>query len=149
MVEDKFWKSFCTEAGLEELIPVQLCRRQEAPEAFETMETYVASKTLDEWNEWLADKDICVAPVLSKAQAIRNIVDSGTGMMAYRDFPITGRVLQTNIPHRISSLPTTLDDVTAPPELGQDNLEILLRLGYTREDATRFAENGAINAVIE
>jgi len=149
MVEDKFWKSFCTEAGLEELIPVQLCRRQEAPEAFEAMEKYVASKTLDEWNEWLADKDICVAPVLSKAEAIRDIVDSGTGMMAYRDFPITGRVLQTNIPHRISSLPTTLDDVTPPPELGQDNLEILLRLGYTREDATRFAENGAINAVIE
>ena len=148
-VEDKFWKSFCTEAGLEDLIPVQLCRRQEAEWAFEKMEKYVASKTLQEWNEWLADKDICVAPVLSKAEAIRDIVASGTGMMSYHDFPITGRVLQTNIPHRISSLPATLDDVTPPPELGGNNLEILLRLGYTRDDVTRFANSGAINAVIE
>jgi crotonobetainyl-CoA:carnitine CoA-transferase CaiB-like acyl-CoA transferase len=149
MVEDKFWRAFCTEAGMEDLIPVQLCRRQEAPEAFEKMERYVASRTLAEWNEWLKDKDICVAPVASKAEAIEDIVRSGTGMMEYCDFPMTGRVLQTNIPHRISNLPVSLDDVTPPPALGQHNLEILLRLGYSRSDVTALAADGAINAVIE
>ena len=149
MVEEKFWRTFCTDAGLEELIPVQLCRRQEAPEAFEKMERFVASKTLDEWNQWLEGKDICVAPVVSKAEAIKNIVESGTGMMKYCEFPITGQVLQTNIPHKISSLPASLDDVRPPPALGQNNLEILMRLGYTKEDAEKLAADGAINAVVE
>jgi crotonobetainyl-CoA:carnitine CoA-transferase CaiB-like acyl-CoA transferase len=149
MVEDKFWRTFCADAGLEELIPVQLCRRQEAPWAFEKMEAFVASKTLDEWNRWLEGKDICVAPVLSKAEAIRDIVASGTGMMKYCDFPITGRVIQTNIPHHISNLPASLDEVSPPPVLGQNNLEVLLGLGYTKADAHRLAADGAINAVIE
>jgi crotonobetainyl-CoA:carnitine CoA-transferase CaiB-like acyl-CoA transferase len=149
MVEEKFWRAFCSEAGLEELIPVQMCRRHEAPEAFDKMERYVASKTLQEWNEWLEGRDICVAPVASKADAIKSIVDSANGMMAYRDFPVTGRVLQTNVPHHISSLPVSLDDVTPPPELGRHNLEVLQRLGYTRDDVVSLAEAGAINGVTE
>ena len=148
-VEEKFWTAFCAAAGVEELIPVQLCRRHEAPEAFEKMERLVGSKTLAEWTDWLADKDICVAPVASKAEAIKGIVESGAGMMAYCDFPLTGRVLQTNIPHRVSSLPVSLEYATAPPILGQHNLEILQRLGYSRDDAVRMAESGAINGVIE
>ncbi|MDR0625669.1 MAG: CoA transferase [Bifidobacteriaceae bacterium] len=148
-LEEKFWTTFCTEAGVEDLIPVKLCRRHEAPEAFDKMERLVASKTLSEWNEWLADKDICVAPVATKAEAIKRIVDSNAGMMAYRDFPITGRVLQTNIPHRISALPVSLADASPPPPLGQHNLEILERLGYRHRDAVRMAETGAINAVLQ
>jgi crotonobetainyl-CoA:carnitine CoA-transferase CaiB-like acyl-CoA transferase len=148
-LEEKFWTAFCQAVGAADLRPVKLKRRHEAPWAFEKMERIVASKTLAEWREWLADKDICVAPVLSKAEAIAEIVDSGTGMMAYCDFPETGRVLQTNIPHRISSLPASLTAVAPPPALGQHNLELLLGLGYTREQVDRMAEDGAINAVVE
>ena len=148
-VEEKFWREFCVEAGLDDLIPVGLKRRHEVPWAFEKMERYVAGKTLAEWQEWLEGRDICIAPVSTKAEAIRDIVASGTGMMAYHDFPITGRVLQTNIPHRISTMPVSLDDVTPPPVLGQNNLEILIRLGYDKDDVVRLAQAGGINGVIE
>jgi len=148
LVEAKFWKVFCTEVGAEDLIPVQLCRRQEAGWAFEKMERLVASRTLAEWMDWLDGRDdICVEPVLEKGEAIRGILETRPEMMRYCDFPATGRVIQTNIPHRITGLEVSLDDVTPPPALGENTEEILQRLGHSPEQVASMKQRGAVRGL--
>ena len=149
MVEEKFWKEFCRLTDAPELVPVQMCRRHEAPEAFARMEGIMASKTLKEWEEWLGDKDLCMAPVLNKDQAVSNILKQENGLIEYHTFPGTGKVLQTNIPHKMSNLPLSLDEALPPPVLGEHTLDQLTELGYTGEQAKELAEKGVIRLSIK
>ena len=149
MVEEKFWKEFCRLTRAPELVPVQMCRRHEAPEAFSRMEGIMASRSLEEWKEWLSDKDLCMAPVLSKGEAIAGILQQEHGLIEYHTFPGTGKVLQTNIPHKMSNLPLSLKDILPPPALGEHSKELLLRLGYTGEQAESLAQEGVIKVSIK
>ena len=58
-------------------------------------------------------------------------------------------MLQTNIPHKMSNLPLSLKDALPPPALGEHSRELLLRLGYTGEQAKRMAEEGVIKVSIK
>jgi len=143
MLEPKFWEDFLTSRDLMELLPYKLCRRYEAPEAFEKLETHFKSKTLEEWKQWLSTKDICAMQVLSKAEAIDYILSSGTGLIQYLDFPLTGKTIQTRIPHSISTLPVSMKDITPAPELGEHNVPVLQSVGYTPEEISEMELTGA------
>ena len=54
-------------------------------------------------------------------------------MLAFVDFPDVGRVLQTNIPHGVSSLPTNIKNFKEASRLGQDTEEVLYELGVSKE----------------
>ncbi len=142
MLEEKFWEDFLASQNLLELLPYKLCRRHEAPEAFETLEARFRSKTLEEWVQWLKTKDICAMQVLSKAEAIDYIIRSGTGLLRYVDFPLTGKTIQTRIPHSINSIPAPTDRVKPAPLLGQDNMPVLQSIGYTPEEIREMERAG-------
>ena len=144
MLEEKFWVSFLTALGREDLRPYKRCRRQEAPEAFAEMERIFKIRTTAEWKQFLADKDICAMPSLTKEEAIHEIVSSGTGLIQYLDFPRTGKTLQTRIPVQVSTLPNTLDDATQCPALGEHNAEIMRSVGYTDEEIDRMIGDGVL-----
>ncbi|MDR3439336.1 CaiB/BaiF CoA-transferase family protein [Telmatospirillum sp.] len=144
MVEGKFWKVFCTETGNEDLIPKQMLRRHEAPKEFERIETLIASKTMSEWKKWLAGKDICVVPVMSIGEAVKDIVAMNTGIMEYVDFPGVGKVLQTNVPYKFSDLSHDLQSATPPPVLGEHTEEILTRLGYRDDEIATLVKDGVV-----
>ena len=144
MVEMKFWKEFCEKIGAPDLIEAHLHRRWEVPEAFEKMEKIVASKTYAEWQEWLSDKDLCVAKVNTKEEAVREITKSNPESLRYVDFPSVGTVLQTGLPHHISSLPTSLSDAVEPSALGADTAEELKKVGCSDADIARLKESGSI-----
>lgn len=143
MLEPKFWKDFLASVGLEEFLPHKLCRRQEAPEAFAKLEELFKSKTLEEWKQWLSTKDICAMPLLDKGEAIDYIVSSGSGLIEYCDFPLTGKTLQTRIPHAISSLPVSLKNAAPAPRLGEHNVSVLQSIGYSMEEIEAMAAMGA------
>ena len=144
MLEEKFWRTFLKDYGLEDLAPFKRCRRQEAPEAFEQMERTFRAHTTDEWSDYLKEKDICSMVVLSKKEAIDSILASDTGLMKYVDFDKTGKTLQTRIPLYVSSLPVSLDNVTECPGLGENNAEILTEAGYTGQKIAALADQGII-----
>lgn len=133
MLEEKFWKSFLTDLGREELLPFKRCRRQEAPEAFAELEKEFASRTTQEWRNWLKGKDICATVVNTKKEAVAYILESGTGLMQKKDFFRTGVTLQTRIPLSVSSLPVSLDDAKQCPALGENSAEVLIESGYTEK----------------
>ncbi|MBF7082503.1 CoA transferase [Desulfallas sp. Bu1-1] len=147
MVETKFWQEFCEKTGMEELIPKQFLRRHEDQEAWEKMCDLVASKTQEEWLEWLKDKDICVTPVKNMGDAIKDILAANSGIMDYVDFPVVGKILQTGLPLKLSGIPTSLQSVSPPPELGQHTGEILERIGFKRDDIEAFAKLGIVGGV--
>lgn len=147
MVEDKFWKIFCENTGMEDLIPKQFLRRHEDPEAWERMDELVANKTQAEWMEWLKDKDICITPVKNMGDAIKDIVASNTGIMEYVEYPVVGKILQTRLPYRLSEIPLSLQSAAHPPALGQDTREILEQLGFRIKEIDLLVEKGTVGVV--
>ena len=146
--EEKFWNTWIDMTGFEEMRPYMKARLEEHPEFFKKMEEFMKSKTLDEWKEWIGDKDICATYVNTKTEGIQYILDSNTGLMEYCDFPLTVKTPPTRIPHDISSLPKIpLQEASAPPTLGQNNLEILKSVGYTEEEIEGMAAAGACGPV--
>lgn len=144
MIELKFWKGFCEAVGEPDLIEAHLHRRWERPEAFAKVEEIVKSKTLAEWEDWLADKDFCIEPVVSKSEGIGKAVLGEPDMIRYVDFPQAGHVLQTGIPHHVSSIPFDLSKVTECSKLGADTEKCLEEVGATKEEITQMAADGAI-----
>lgn len=138
LVEDKFWKEFCELTNHPEIID------HTVENAYETVKEIARSKTTEEWDEWLADKNLCIATVVNKTDAINQILDLEPETMAYVDFPATGKTLQTNIPHNISGMRPSIKDFKAPPMLGENTREILKKIGYTDETINNLAEKGSI-----
>lgn len=144
LLEQKFWVPFVHEVGIPELEAHCLKRKWQAPWAFEVMENLVKGKTLAEWEEWLSDKEYSISSVPSKKEAIERMLADGSEMLSYVDFPDVGRVLQTNIPHRISTLSTKIKEFREASRLGQDTEEILLELGASSQEIQQLFERGAV-----
>lgn len=148
MLEPKFWEDFLASVGLPELLPHKLCRRGEAPEAFAKLEALFRSKTLEEWKQWLSTKNVCAMPLLDKREAIDSIVSGGSGLIEYCDFPLTGKTLQTRIPHAISTLPVSLKNAAPAPRLGEHNVSVLRSVGYSMEEIEAMAAAGACGPLL-
>lgn len=147
--EDKFWNNFIELTGMEELRPHMFAREEDQPELFEKVRALFKSKTTEECRAWIGDRDICATFVNDKTQAIDYILKSDTGLMEYCDFPMTGKTLQTKIPHDITSLPVIpLQQAAPPPELGEHNKELLTRLGYSMDEIKGMAERGDCGPIV-
>lgn len=145
MIEPKFWIPFVEEMGLPELADSCRKRRWQDEKAFTKVEALVASKTVDEWREWLAEHPAySIMPIATKDEAIPRIVASKPNLLSYVDFPDAGHVLQTNIPHAISSLPTNIANFHEAARLGQDTERVLQELGVDDARIQRMADRGAI-----
>lgn len=84
--EMKFVENLLNALGRPDLIDV--CRRPWGPEqepvkAF-LRETF-ATRTRDEWDDWLADKDVCYAPVLDLHEAWQRLAERNNGMVLKGD----------------------------------------------------------------
>lgn len=146
MVEDKFWKEFCTKNGIEEFIPKQFLRQHEDEEGWARFTAFVASRTQAEWLDWLKDKDICITPVKSVQEAVADMIGKNP-LVAYNDYPGVGRVLQTGLPIRISGLEADLSAATPPPPLGADNVSLLESLGYSKDAVAALINSGVVGKV--
>ncbi len=145
MIENKFWDPFCEEMGLDaETRQNGRTNVHRDETAHSRVAQVIAGKTLAEWEKWIGDRDVCMSPVRSKEEAIVSIVGSGSGMMMYREYPRCGSVLQTDIPHRVTTLPTDLAGARPPRELGEDTCELLRRIGYDDETIGEMAREGAV-----
>lgn len=137
LIEEKFWKEFCEGVGRPDLV-------SQPDDAYEEVKAIVASKTLAEWEAWLADSEVCIAPVVDKDEAIAQLLAREPHMMAYRDFPRAGRVLQTNIPHAIEGMRPAIETFSEAPALGENTAAVLAELGYTPEEIAAMEESGAV-----
>lgn len=145
--EPKFWEAFLEDVGRSDLAPFNKDYVDVNPEASEAVAEIVASKTFDEWREWLKDKKHSMALCKTKTESISESVKGNPQMQAFVDYPRFGRVLQTNVPHSIGGFRPDLKDATEPPLLGEQTRKVLLELGMDAEEVEQLVEDGSVKAI--
>ena len=149
IVEQKFWKLFCEGQGLEDLLPHMYAKKGANPAVYKRLEDHFKSKTLEEWKQEFDGQDICFSYVMDKPEAIAYITENSPDLMGYCDFPLTGKTLQTRIPHSVSSIPIkTLGEAAPPPVLGGDNLKVLMGAGYSKEEIEAMVAAGDCGPIL-
>ena len=98
-------------------------------------------KTQQEWLALIDDRDFCVTPVCSLAEALNSELTSESGMIGLRDEDI-GEIKYLQPAIKLSATPGAID--RRAPRLGEHREEILKSLGYTAEEITRLKENHVI-----
>jgi alpha-methylacyl-CoA racemase len=133
-VEFKFWQNFCLASGREDLVAQQFG----GPDIKQQIADIFASKTQDEWVEFLKDVDCCCEAVLPLDQAAesplakaRNMVEKGVD-----GTPFLAPPLKLSGSERGPDSPA--------PQLGAHNKEVLSALGLSDADMDALAQKGVI-----
>lgn len=142
--EHKFWNEFCTELGREDLLDTLKDTPEQNPQAYQAVVEIAASKTFDEWSEWIDAHDYAMAPCLNKTEAIQLARETSPHMLDYVDFPRFGTALQTNTPHVIGSMRSHLQEAREPDTLGESTKKVLTELGCSEEQIAALQEKQAI-----
>ncbi|MFH1484872.1 MAG: CaiB/BaiF CoA-transferase family protein [Chloroflexota bacterium] len=148
--EPWFWERLCRLLGREELIPYYLYVRpypeeggEKQKEVLSALREVFLAKTRDEWFEVLSEADALVSPVYTFDEVFSDPQVLHRKMLLEFDNPPLGKVKQVGISLKLSDTPGEVKSLA--PLRGQHTEEILLSLGYSKDDIGRLRESGAIN----
>jgi alpha-methylacyl-CoA racemase len=108
------------------------------PDLINKLEGLFKTKTQNEWNELLENTDVCYAPVLSIDEARNH-----PHMKSRNSFISIDDVIQPSPAPRFSK--TNSESPKKAPKVGENNEEILLQIGYTKDEINSFKERNIIN----
>lgn len=140
-IEPWFFQNLCKALGREDLIMLQWMEdKHEEIRTFFT-ETFL-TKTRDEWFEIMKQSDTCVTPVLSLDEVIADPHMQERNMIMEIDHPKVGKVKQVGILPKLSETPGEFRRFA--PASGEHTEEILLEIGYSKEDCEQLRSSGAL-----
>ena len=142
MLEEKFWSNFCTAIGREDFIKKQFGPRDVQEEIANELDAIFATKTADEWIEFLGPLDVCANKVNNLAEAMTDPQMLARGMIIDIEHPVDGKIKNLAFPVKFSDAPYSVK--TPPPAFGQHTEEILKQLGYSVSDMEELKKNGTI-----
>jgi len=96
------------------------------------------TKSLPQWLDWLADKDVAYAPVNNLKEAFDDSNTHDRDMLFYDG----GKNEVVGTPLKFQEQPARLD--TIPPRVGEHADILLQGLGYSNEEITTLRETGII-----
>ena len=108
------------------------------PDLINKLEGLFKTKTQNEWSELLENTDVCYAPVLSIDEARNH-----PHMKSRNSFISIDDVIQPSPAPRFSK--TNSESPKKAPKVGENNEEILLQIGYTKDEINSFKERKIIN----
>lgn len=124
-LEKKFWRNLCMDLGKEELIDM-IDDESNHPYLKEQLAAAFKQKTMREWEEFFADKDACVTPVLNFKEAVESEqVQANEMVLNVRDDEL-GEYQQLGFAMKLSKTPAQLNK--RAPRLGEDTEKILAQL---------------------
>ena len=137
--EMNFVENLLKALGRPDLIDV--CRRPWGPEQ-EPVKAFLratfVTRTRDEWDQWLADKDVCYAPVLDLHEAWQRLAERHNGMVVKGDDGVDN----VGTPIRFQREPGRPQLRFA--ELGADTGRILQWLGYDAQAVAGLRERKVV-----
>lgn len=145
--EPKFWEAFLKDIDRMDLAGANKDYIELNPQAYEEVKQIVASRTYDEWAEWMQDKGHSMALCKNKTESIQEQVASNPCMQSFVEYPRFGRVLQTNVPHSIGNFRPSLNEASEPPLLGEQTHSVLSELGVSEARIAELAAQGAVKLV--
>ena len=124
-LEKKFWRNLCMGLGKEEIIDM-IDDESNHPYLKEQLAAAFKQKTMREWEEFFADKDACVTPVLNFKEAVESEqVQANEMVLNVRDDEL-GEYQQLGFAMKLSKTPARLNK--RAPRLGEDTEKILAQL---------------------
>lgn len=124
-LEKKFWRNLCIGLGREELIDM-IDDESNHPYLKEQLAAAFKQKTMREWEEFFADKDACVTPVLNFKEAVESEQVQANEMVLNVQDDELGEYQQLGFAMKLSKTPARLNK--RAPRLGEDTEKILAQL---------------------
>ncbi len=144
--ELKFWKNICELIGKPEWITLH-----EGPdEVQEKLKSELAKvfkqKDQKEWLDLLAMEETCVGPVNDIDQIFNDPQIIERELFTQMNHPVAGMIRQIGFPIKFSETPGKIHSHS--PILGEHTEEILLQLGYSKEEIEQIRNNGVIGQIL-
>ncbi|HEY1359485.1 MAG TPA: CoA transferase [Thermoleophilaceae bacterium] len=143
-LEPKFWQAWCRGVDREDLIEKQF----EAPgsEAHADVERIFLERTREDWREFASEHDCCLEPLLELDEALDSELVRAREMVVELDQPGTEGVRQVGVPVKLSRTPGAPQG--PGPVLGRDTEEVLMAIGYSREEIEALEGEGAVGGPV-
>ena len=139
-IEPWCWVNLCKALGREDLADKQGAEGQERDDIAKFLEETFATRTRDDWFEFLKDQNISVGKVYSMEEALSDPHAVQRGMVGEVEAPEVpgGKVNQIGIPIHMSDTPGKVRHVGSVT--GQHTQDVLLTLGYSLEQINDFKQ---------
>jgi len=139
-LEPKFWQEWCRGVGREDLIERQF--DPPGSEAHAEVERIFAERTRAEWEDFAAEHDCCLEPVLGLDEALDSELIRAREMVVEVEQPGAGPVSLLGVPIKLGRTPGA--PAGPGPALGEHTAAVLGELGYSREERERLEADGAV-----
>jgi alpha-methylacyl-CoA racemase len=139
-LEPKFWQEWCRGVGREDLIERQF--DPPGSEAHAEVERIFAERTRAEWEDFAAEHDCCLEPVLGLDEALDSELIRAREMVVEVEQPGAGPVSLLGVPIKLGRTPGA--PAGPGPALGEHTAAVLGELGYSREERERLEAAGAV-----
>ena len=139
-LEPKFWRAFVDAIGVPEVADLGFAEDAEAEHAVGVVEAVLLGKTRAQWQDALADLDVCVEPVLDVGETFDHPQVRSRGMRLEAG---SGRpTAQISFPIRLEESPATYR--RAAPGYGEHSDEVLAETGYGGDEIAALRAAGVI-----
>jgi alpha-methylacyl-CoA racemase len=139
-LEPKFWREWCDGVGREDLVDQQFERP--GSDAHAEVERIFRERSRREWQEFAAQHDCCLEPVLELDEALESELVRAREMVVQIDQPGTDGVELLGVPVKLSRTPGA--PAGPGPALGEHTDQVLTALGYSAADVASLRESGAV-----
>jgi len=140
-VENRFWQQLCDLLGLSDYAVLQY-DDQRRLEILNSMRHAFKQKTLNEWNAFFGDKDVCWGRVQSLSEVLEDPLFRQREMVVEIEGN-DGKTSKTlGVPVKLSDTPGAVR--TPPVDFGESTPKILRELGYSEKDIRAFEKTGVV-----
>lgn len=139
-LEPKFWQTFCDKIGKPDL-PSPTGPDQTMQNEFAQI---ISQKSLRQWLDIFEGSNCCVSPVHSLEEALSYLPSRERGIITHLVHPILGKVPQMATP--VSAKGVDPQGKTSALNPTKETVQVLKRLGYSKQEIQVLANEGVIPA---
>ena len=144
---DRWWAKVCGALGLEKLVDdprfsTLEARSKNRRELVSIFDETFAGKTRDEWMKILEDQGCIFTPIQNIGEVVADPQVMANNYIINIDHPTYGNTNTMGFPWDFSETPASWR--RGAPKLGEHTEEVLLELGYSKEEISKLRDDGAI-----
>lgn len=143
-IEEHFYANLCKALERPDWLADQYADDARQEEIRAGMAQIFRTRTRDEWFEQLKNKDLCISPVLSVAEAVESEHAKARGSIVTHHHPVAGDTRLLASPIRLRNAPATIR--RPAPALGEHSREILASIGYDAAAIEQLLARGVVRA---